>query len=74
MYYVSKALLDAETQNKKLEKLVLALIVTLRKLKHYFQSFPITVLTEYPLATILKSPQATRRISKWATELGAYHI
>jgi len=71
---VSNALLDAETRYQKLEKLILTLIVTSRKLKHYFQSFPITVLTEYPLGTILKSPQATGRISKWGTELGAYHI
>ena len=74
VYYISKALLDTKTRYQKLEKLVLTLIVTSRKLKHYFQSFPITVLTEYPLGIILKSPKATRRISKWATELGAYHI
>jgi len=64
VYYVSKALLDAETRYQKLEKLALALIVTSRKLKHYFQSFPITVLTEYPLGTILKGTQATGRLSK----------
>jgi len=56
VYYVSKSLLDVETRYQKLEKLVLALIVTSRKLKHYFQSFPIMVLTEYPLGIILKSP------------------
>jgi len=31
-----------------LEKLVLALFIISKKLKHYFQTFPITVLTQHP--------------------------
>ena len=74
VYYISKALLNSESKYQKLEKLAFALLITSRKLKHYFQSFPITVLTEYSLKSILRNLQATGRISKWATELGAYHI
>ena len=36
VYYVSKALLDAETRYSRLEKLALALIVAARKLRPYF--------------------------------------
>ncbi|KAK1567581.1 hypothetical protein Q3G72_013819 [Acer saccharum] len=37
VYYISKALLDAETMYSRLEKLALALVVTARKLRPYFQ-------------------------------------
>jgi len=36
VYYVSKTLVDAETRYLPLEKLVLALVHTTRKLPHYF--------------------------------------
>ena len=43
IYYVSEALLDAETRYSHLEKLALALIVAARKLRPYFQAHPIVV-------------------------------
>jgi len=53
---------------------VLALFIISRKLKHYFQTFPITVLTEHPLRSIMENPEAIRRISKWASELRSYGL
>ena len=47
-YYVSKTLVDVETRYLPLEKLVLALVHTTRKLPHYFQAHTVYVLTEYP--------------------------
>ena len=38
MYYLSKTLVDAETQYLPLEKMALALVHTTRKLPHYFQA------------------------------------
>jgi len=67
IYYVSKALIDAQTRCTRIEKLMLALFVTVRKLKHYFQSFPVIVLIEYPLRTIVENPKASGRIAKWVT-------
>ena len=49
IYYVSKTLVDAETRYLPLEKLILALVHTTRKLPHYFQAHIVYVLTEYPL-------------------------
>ena len=49
MYYINKTLVDAETRYLPLEKLVLALVHTTRKLPHYFQAYTIYVLTKYPL-------------------------
>ena len=67
VYYVSKSLIDAQTRYTRIEKLIFALFVTTRKLKHYFQFFPIIMLTEYPLRTIVKNLEATGRIAKWVT-------
>src|SRR4051812_3149243 len=45
-----------------------------QKLKHYFQEHPMTIVSSAPLADIIQNREATRRIAKWAIELGAYHI
>ena len=45
VYYVSKRLLDAELRYPELERLALALIVSTRKLRHYFLALPMVVLT-----------------------------
>ncbi|XP_057506540.1 uncharacterized protein LOC130789741 [Actinidia eriantha] len=74
IYFVSKTLTDCQTCYLPLEKLVLALIVTLRKLMHYFQAHPISVYTEYPLKDILLKADLTGQLSKWSLELGQFDI
>ncbi|KAL5574300.1 hypothetical protein UlMin_023897 [Ulmus minor] len=64
VYYVSKSLLDAETRYTQLEKLALALVTVARKLRPYFQCHPITVLTTYPLKSILHKPELSGRLTK----------
>jgi hypothetical protein len=49
-------------------------LITSRKLQHYFQEHSISVVTNYPLGDILQNQDATGRISKWAVELGALNI
>jgi hypothetical protein len=51
-----------------------AVLITSRKLRHYFQEYSISVVTDYPLGDILQNQDATRRISKWAVELSALNI
>jgi len=53
---------------------VLALFIISRKLKHYFQTFPITVLIEHPMRSIVKNSKASRRISKWCSERRSYGL
>ena len=40
-----------------------------RKLKHYFQGHPITVVSSAPLGDIIQNREATGRVAKWAIEL-----
>jgi ribonuclease HI len=49
-------------------------LITSRKLRHYFQEYSISVVTDYPLGDILRNQYATGRISKWAIELDALNI
>ncbi|XP_028097557.1 uncharacterized protein LOC114297340 [Camellia sinensis] len=74
IYYVSKAMVDAETRYLPLEKLILALVVAARKLMHYFQAHTIGVLTDYLLRSALRNAEVSGRVSKWALELGQYDI
>ena len=53
IYFVSKTFTDCQTRYLPLEKLVLALVLTLQKLMHYFQAYPIVVYIEFPLKNIL---------------------
>ena len=52
IYYISKSLLDAETRYMSMEKLLLALVIAVKKLRHYFESHPISVVTNYPLKSV----------------------
>ncbi|KAK1563061.1 hypothetical protein Q3G72_021661 [Acer saccharum] len=74
VYYVSKALLDAETRHSRLEKLALALVVAAHKLRPYFQCHSIKVLTTYPLKNILHKPELSGQLTKWAVEISEYDI
>ena len=75
IYHISKTLVNVEMKYLPLEKLVLALLVhAMRKLPHYFQAHTIYVLTKYPLQSLLKRSDFTRRIAKWGTQLGSFDI
>ena len=64
VFYTSKMLLDAETRYSDLEKMVLALVTVKKKLRHYFESQPITVVTNFPIRQILSKPDLSRRLTK----------
>ncbi|XP_024046441.1 uncharacterized protein LOC112100831 [Citrus clementina] len=74
IYYTSKALFDAETRYPPLEKWALALVVAARKLRPYFQAFPVSVITNQLLRQTLHKPDASGRLVKWAIELSEFDI
>ncbi|PKA62943.1 RNA-directed DNA polymerase like [Apostasia shenzhenica] len=74
IFYTSHILLDTESRYPTLEKLALALLTTTRKLRPYFQSHTIQVVTNQPLLKILHTPEVSGRLLKWSIELGEYDI
>jgi hypothetical protein len=51
-----------------------ALLITSRKLRHYFQSHKIKVVSSFPLGEILHSRDTMGRIVKWSVELGEFYL
>jgi hypothetical protein len=49
-------------------------LITSQKLRHYFDAYPIAVVTEYSLGDILRNKEANERIVRWALELGSYTL
>ncbi|GAV56649.1 hypothetical protein CFOL_v3_00191 [Cephalotus follicularis] len=74
VYYVSKALNDAEGRYPEVEKFAYALIIAARKLRPYFQAHAIKVLTDQPLKQVLSKPDTSGRLIKWSVELGEYDV
>ena len=73
VYYVSKFLQEVEVRYLHLEKAILAIIHTIKKLPHYFQAHTI-ILTQLPLQALLQRSDYTRRVAKWGTMLDAFDI
>ncbi|XP_073129997.1 uncharacterized protein [Henckelia pumila] len=64
----------AEVRYTEIEKMSLALVITARKLRPYFVSHPVTVLTNSLLGRFMTHPDASGRLVKWTVELVEYDI
>ena len=57
-----------------MEKAILAIIHTTKKLPHYFQVHTMIVLTQLPLQALLRRSDYIARVEKWGTMLDAFDI
>jgi hypothetical protein len=74
VYFISEVMSESKASYQPVQKLLYAVLITSRKLWQYFQEYSISVVTYYPLGDILRSQDATERISKWAVDIGALNI
>jgi dsDNA-binding SOS-regulon protein len=74
VYFVSEVLSESKACYQPVQKLLYAVLITSWKLRHYFQEYSISVVTDYPLGDILWNQDATGRISKWAVKHIALNI
>ena len=74
VHFLSKVLTDAETRYTDFKQITLALRMTGKKLRPYFQAHTIVVLTNYPIRAILHKPDASGWLLKWAIELSKFAI
>jgi hypothetical protein len=49
--------------------LLYAVVLARRKLRHYFEAHPVTVVSSFLLGEIILNPDASSRITKWSVEL-----
>ena len=74
VYYLSEVLSQSKQNYPHYQKMVYGVHYAAKRLRHYFQEHPITVVCAAPLADIISNKNATGRVAKWAIELAAHSI
>jgi hypothetical protein len=74
VYVISEVLGPSKIRYPQVQKLLYEVLLTARKLRHYFDDHNGIVVTRFPIGDILHNKEAVGRIAKWACELGAHDI
>ena len=74
IYYVSEVLTESKQRYPHFQKIAYGVFLASRKLRHYFQEHPMTVVSVAPLSSIINNADATGRVAKWGIELSAFDI
>jgi ribonuclease HI len=69
VYFISEVLSETKIRYPQIQKLLYAVILTRQKLRHYFESHPVTVVSSFPLGEIIQYREASGRNAKWAVEI-----
>jgi hypothetical protein len=54
VYFISEVLSETKIRYPQIQKLLYAVIMTRQKLRHYFESHPVTVVSSFPLGEIIQ--------------------
>ncbi|KAK4389551.1 hypothetical protein Sango_2292100 [Sesamum angolense] len=75
LYYLSRTMTPNELKYSPIEKLCLALIFSIQKLKHYFQSHSIHLVSKAnPLKYVMAKPVLSDRLARWYLQLQQFEI
>jgi hypothetical protein len=74
VYYLSEVLTISKQNYPHYQKVAYGVYMAARKLKHYFEEHPITVVSTTPLSEIIGCKDSTGRVAKWEIELATHTI
>jgi hypothetical protein len=59
VYFISEVLSETKIRYPQIQKLLYAVILTRRNLRHYFESHPVIVVSSFPLGEIIQCREAS---------------
>ena len=71
---MSKVLQGPEVRYQTLEKEALVVVFSARRLRHYFQSFTVVVMTNLPIRKVLQKSDVAGTMVRWAVELLEFDV
>jgi hypothetical protein len=71
---VSEALAGSKKYYSEMEMICYAIVMSARKLQHYFEAHRVRVLTNQPLNDIFRNHDSSVRIRKWTMELSEHVV
>jgi hypothetical protein len=64
VYYISEVLSETKARYPQIQKLLYAEVLARRKLRHFFEAHPVTVVSSFTLGEIIRNPDAAGTIVK----------
>jgi hypothetical protein len=74
MYFINKVIGPSKIKYPQVQKLLYAVLLTTRKLRHYLDDHKIVVVTNFPIGDILYNKEVVGKTTNRACKLGAYDI
>ncbi|XP_049362259.1 uncharacterized protein LOC125826948 [Solanum verrucosum] len=75
MYYLSRTLIGAELNYTPIEKMCLALLYAIRKLRHYFETYTIKLISRAdPVKFVMTRPVLSGHLARWFIFFNQYEI
>jgi hypothetical protein len=63
-HYISEVLSETKARYPQIQKLLYAVVLAWRKLRHYFEAHLVTVVSSFLLGEVIQNPDAAGRIAK----------
>jgi hypothetical protein len=74
IYFISEAHVGSKKYYSKMEKICYAIVMSARKLQHYFEAYRVRVLMNQLLNDLFGNQDSSGRVGKWAMEQSEHVI